>query len=187
MLVAFGGPPSALSRQASFWAQIPNGRLIEATCPCTSVPAARPRGHLEGVHCEGSLLSRPSTARAQKTPPARARQRVGAARLRDLRAERAVARDGRSSRALALGVSSPFRAMIHEALEPPASRHEQRGRSDPLLAAQSTYGRHTPYARRAAKPFWLRVVHNVPIEEERTRAPEGARRASTRAEPRSPQ
>ena len=77
--------------------------------------------------------------------------------------------------------------MIHEALEASASRDGERTSSDPLLAAQSTYGRYTPYARRAAKPFWLRVVHNVPIEEERTRAPEGARRASTRAEPRSPQ
>ena len=187
MLVAFGGPPSALRRPLAGHPYLAAAARSIASCPCTSVPAARPRGHLEGVHCEGSLLSRPSTACAQKTPPARARQRVGAARLRDLRAERAVARDGRSSRALALGVSSPFRAMVHEALEPPASRDGERRSSDPLLAAQSTYGRHTPYARRAAKPFWLRVVHNVPIEEERTRAPEGARRASTRAEPRSPQ
>ena len=187
MLVAFGGPPSAPRRPLGGHPYLAAAARSIASCPCTSVPAARPRGHLEGVHCEGSLLSRPSTARAQKTPPARARQRVGAARLRDLRAERAVARDGRSSRALALGVSSPFRAMIHEALEASASRDGERTSSDPLLAAQSTYGRHTPYARRAAKPFWLRVVHNVPIEEERTRAPERARRESTRAEPRSPQ
>ena len=187
MLVAVGGPPSALRRPLGGHPDLAAAARSIASCSCTSVPAARPRGHLEGVHCEGSLLSRPSTACAQKTPPARARQRVGVARLRDLRAERAVARDGRSSRALALGVSSPFEAMIHEALEPPASRDGERRSSDPLLAAQSTYGRYTPYARRAAKPFWLRVVHNVPIEEERTRAPEGARRASTRAEPRSPQ
>ena len=169
--MAFCGPPSALRRPLRAHPYLAADARSIASCACTSVPAARPRGHLEGVHCEGSLLSRPSTACAQKTPPARARQRVGVARLRDLRAERAVARDGRSSRALALGVSSPFGAMIREALEPPASRHEQRGRSNPLLAAQSTYGRHAPYARRAAKPFWLKVVHNVPIEEESTRAP----------------
>ena len=175
MLVAFGGPPSALRRplRASPFFGSGRPRLSPRALECTRQErsCARTGALLGACAAQGSLLSRPSTARAQKKPPARARQRIGAARLRDLRTQRAGAPDGCSSRPLALGVSSPFRAMIHEALEPPASRHEQRGRSSPLLAAQSTYGRHTPYARRAAKPFWLRVVHNVPIEEESTRAP----------------
>ena len=182
--MAFGGPPSALRRPLGGHPYLAAAARSIASCPCTSVPAARPRGHLEGVHCEGSLLSRPSTACAQKTPPARARQRVGAARLRDLRAERAVARDGRSSRALALGVSSPFEAVLHEVLESLNARVEVSTSEITLHAAQNTTGWQMPCARRGAEPSRLVGLHRGPIEVETSHGPQRARRESASPGPR---
>ena len=154
------------------------------SCACTSVPAARPRGPLEGVHCEGSLLSRPSTARAQKKPPARAQQRSGAARLRDLRTQRAGAPDGWSSRPLALGVSSPFEAVLHEVLESLNARVEVSTSEITLHAAQNTTAWQMPCARRGAAPSRLVGLHSGPIEVETSHGPQRARRESASPGPR---
>ena len=184
MLVAFGGPPSALRRPLGGHPYLAAAARSIASCPCTSVPAARPRGHLEGVHCEGSLLSRPSTARAQKKPPARARQRIGAARLRDLRTQRAGAPDGCSSRPLALGVSSPFEAVLHEVLESLNARVEVSTSEITLHAAQNTTGWQMPCARRGAEPSRLVGLHRGPIEVETSHGPQRARRESASPGPR---
>ena len=186
--MAFGGPPSALRRPlraspffGSGWPRL-SPRALECTRQERS--CARTGALLGACAAQGSLLSRPSTARAQKTPPARARQRIGAARLRDLRTQRAGAPDGCSSRPLALGVSSPFEAVLHEVLESLNARVEVSTSEITLHAAQNTTGWQMPCARRGAEPSRLVGLHRGPIEVETSHGPQRARRESASPGPR---
>ena len=186
--MAFGGPPSALRRPlraSPFFGSGPP-RLSPRALECTRQErsCARTGALLGACAAQGSLLSRPSTARAQKKPPARARQRIGAARLRDLRTQRAGAPDGCSSRPLALGVSSPFEAVLHEVLESLNARVEVSTSEITLHAAQNTTGWQMPCARRGAEPSRLVGLHRGPIEVETSHGPQRVRRESASPGPR---